>query len=486
MVTELERLVLRLESFERQVGYLKGENQLLKGSNGKLEQTIAKQGQELLKLRELVEKVAKENERLAKKNEKLLDELRKYRNENTPSGALPPYLKDELARIVKDSEEPPPDTKSAKPNCRNKRPKPERTETHSLDKCPKCKHPLRKLKKVHKRIIIHLSLPETEAVLHKSSTYFCDHCGEAVVAPIPEVLPNSKFDLNICLLVLLLNAIGTTQRKTGEILGWFGVFMCPASANNIICRMQELLGRRKYLELEQDIRRSLFGGMDETTHRHHGKTFYIQAVATMRTAFFRIFDSRSYACVKKLPSPMRGGTSDGTRAYDKILKAIQRCWAHLLRKIKYPERTFDEQWEIDQFVSFAESMGKLFHEAKHEKRRGVSVRKEYDTKLKDIALSTYKKEGNLVEVLNYILSYEGEWFTFLQYRGMEPTNNRVERALRPLVIRRKVSQHTWSEEGREALAVVQSLYQTCKLRGESFPELIRHEIEHNLNEIGKS
>jgi len=106
MVTELERLVLRLESFERQVGYLKEENQLLKGSNGKLEQTIAKQGQELLKLRDLVEKVAKENETLR-------DELRKYKNENTPSGALPPYLKDELARIVKDSQESPPDTKSA-------------------------------------------------------------------------------------------------------------------------------------------------------------------------------------------------------------------------------------------------------------------------------------------------------------------------------------------------------------------------------------
>ena len=158
----------------------------------------------------------------------------------------------------------------------------------------------------------------------------------------------------------------------------------------------------------------------------------------------------------------------------------------LLRKIKYPERTFNEEWEVSQFVSFAESMGKLFHDAKHETRRGVAVRKEYDAKLKEIVLTQYKEETNLIEVLNYTLLYEGEWFTFLQYKGMEPTNNRVERALRPLVIRRKVSQHTWSEEGREALAVVQSLYQTCKLRGESFPELVRHEIEQNLYERGKS
>ncbi len=352
MASELEKIMLKIDSLEHQNKYLHEDISQRDARIKQVEGVVGKQGQELLKLRELVEKVAtenkrlyNENERLRKENEKLRDELRKYRNENTPSGAIPPYLKDELARIVKDSEDSPPDTKSAKPNCRNKRPKPERTETHDLDKCPKCRHLLRKLKKVHKRIVIHLSLPETEAVLHKSSTYFCDHCGEAVVAPIPDVIPNSKYDLNICLLVLLLNAIGTTQRKTGEILGWFGVFMCPASANNIICRMQELLGRRKYLELEQDIRRTLFGGMDETTHRHHGKTFYIQAVATMRTVFFRIFDSCSYACVKKLPAPMRGGTSDGTRAYDKILKAIQRCWAHRVPRM-YSWCEYNVLWEM--------------------------------------------------------------------------------------------------------------------------------------------
>ena len=228
--------------------------------------------------------------------------------------------------------------------------------------------------------------------------------------------------------------------------------------------MQKLLGTRKYRELERDIRKTLFGAYDKTTHRHHGMTYYVQAVATARTAFYRIFASCSYATAKKLPATKLGGTSDGTREYDKILKAIQRCWAHLLRKIKYPERTFDEQWEVDQFVAFAEKIGELFHGAKHEKTRGAAIRKEYDSKLKEIVLSQYKEEENLVEVLNYILKYDGEWFTFLKYKGMKPTNNDAERVLRPLVIRRKVSQHTWSIQGPQPLAIVQSLRETCRLR----------------------
>ena len=462
-------------------------NQWLQETNKELEKTVEQLKKELVQKDEKIQELQKALLELAEKFDRLQKQLRKYHNENTPSGALPPYLKDELAKIVKTAEEPLPETKSAKPNCRNKRPKPERIEVHSLTKCPNCKsHKLRKLKKTRKRTMIRLIFPEAIPTLSKSNVYICDDCGEEVVAPVPDSIPNSKYDLNICLLVLLLNAIGTTQRKTMEILGWFGVLMCPATANNIICNMQRLLGTRKYRQLERDIRKELFGAYDSTSHRHRGKMYFVQGVATAKTVFYKIFETGSHATSKKLPATKFGGTSDGTRAYDAILKAIQRCWAHLLRRIKYPERTFNEQWEIDQFVSFAETMGKLFHDAKHETRRGVVVRKDYDAKLKKIALAKYKEEANLIEVLNYILSYEGEWFTFLRYKGMQPTNNDVERALRPLVIRRKVSQHTWSQDGPQPLAIVQSLRETCKLRGESFPDLVRHEVEHGLHEIGKS
>jgi hypothetical protein len=480
MASELERQLLRLENLSRGNQWLQEENKELRKEIAQLKADSAKKDEKIQELQNALLE-------LTEKFDKLQKQLRKYHNENTPSGALPPYLKDELTKIVKNAEEPPPETKSAKSNPRNKRPKPDRTEVHGcLEKCPKCRRKLRKLKKRRERVIIHLSFPVSETVLHQSEVYFCDHCDKEFAAQVPDAIPNSKYDLNICLLVLLLNAIGTTQRKTMEILGWFGVLMCPATTNNIICNMQKLLGTRKYRELEKDIRKTLFGAYDKTTHRHHGMTYYVQAVATARTAFYRIFASGTYATAKKLPATKFGGTSDGTREYDAILKAIQRCWAHLLRRINYPARTFNEQWEIGQFVAFSEKIGRLFHDAKHEKRRSVAVRKKYDSMLRGIALAQYKKEANLTEVLNYILSYEGEWFTFLRYKGMKPTNNDVERALRPLVIRRKVSQHTWGSQGPQPLAIVQSLRETCKLRGESFPELARHEVEHSLHEMGKS
>lgn len=438
----------------------------------------------ILQQQEQIKRQQEDIQRLKKEVERLSAQLRKYHNENTPSGALPPYLKDELRKITETPGEEP-QTKSAKANGRNRRPKPDRVEEHTLQTCPNCQNQLRELERVEERVMLHLILPEAEAVLHKSHTYFCDHCQEVVTPQIPDALPKSKFDLNICLLVLMLTTIGTTQRKTMEILGWFGVELCSASVNNILHRMQRHLGTRKYRELESDLKKSFFASSDETSWRNQGKLNWIWVVTNARTAFYRIFSSRSHSCAMRIPRP-KVGSCDGYRAYDKSLRYIQRCWAHALRKVKDPQRMFNDQEEIDQFKGFATKISGLYHDAKHENRRGIAVRKEYDKKLKEILLSKYKVEGNLVEAMNYLLGYEGEWFTFLQFNGVESTNNRAERMLRPLVVQRRVSQHSWSEEGRDGLAVVQSIYQTCKLREEDFPGLIRHEIEQSLYEKGDS
>lgn len=442
------------------------------------------QQEQIKQQQQQIKQLQDDNQRLKKEVERITARLHKYHNENSPSGAIPPYLKDELRKIVEKADEEP-QTKSAKTNSRNSRPKPDRIEDHTLQVCPDCRNLLRELEKTEERVVFHLILPEAEAVLHKSHTYFCDHCQKVVVPQIPDVLPKSKFDLNVCLLVLLLSVIGTTQRKTREILGWFRVKMCPASVNNILHRMQKLLGTRKYRELEAELKKSFSGGNDETGWRNHGKLNWIWVVTNAKTVFYRIFNSRSHKCAKKMPKP-KVGTCDGYRAYDKSFKYIQRCWAHALRRIKNPQRMFNNQEEIDQFKAFAEKTGGLYHDAKHETRRGIAVRKEYDKKLKEILLSKYKVEENLVDAVNYLLEYEGEWFTFLQFRGVDPTNNRAERMLRPLVVQRKVSQHSWSDEGRDGLAVIQSIYQTCKLRDEDFPKLVRHEIEQNLFEKGDS
>ena len=58
----------------------------------------------------------------------------------------------------------------------------------------------------------------------------------------------------------------------------------------------------------------------------------------------------------------------------------------------------------------------------------------------------------------------GELVRFLEEPVVEPTNNRVERALRPAVIARKVSQCSKNEAGANAFAAFTSVVQTLVKR----------------------
>ena len=58
--------------------------------------------------------------------------------------------------------------------------------------------------------------------------------------------------------------------------------------------------------------------------------------------------------------------------------------------------------------------------------------------------------------------YRDRLLTFLHMPGVEPTNNRAERLLRPAVIARKVSQCSKNEAGAHATSAFLSVIHTAK------------------------
>lgn len=440
-------------------------------------------------LKQLLADALKKIARLEKENKKLHGQLSKVLNENTPSGSAPPYLKDELksafppenANTEKTEEK-----QAPKANKRNKRPKPQKTKIHKIENCPCCGDELRPLKKKQRRVIIHLELPQSEAVEHISESGYCSKCEKRFYAQVPDSLPNLKYSLDISIFIVsLIVVFNMTQRKVAELLGQFGVSISPASVNNVYHSVREYLGERKYKEFEEELKKSMNTHADETSHRHKGKNHWTWFVGNARTVFIKISESRSSKIAKKLPLG-RYTNCDGYRAYDKAAQTIQRCWAKISRKARNPKYYFSDEWEVEQYKSFVSDLFKIFHDAKHTKKRGKDVQNKFDKRLKKLLLKPRKEERNLTRIMNYILEYEGEWFTFLLRKGISPTNNFAEQKLRPLVIKRKISQHTWSENGKKGLEVFYSLAQTCKLRKQDFGQMVKTEIIHNLHEMGKS
>ncbi len=67
------------------------------------------------------------------------------------------------------------------------------------------------------------------------------------------------------------------------------------------------------------------------------------------------------------------------------------------------------------------------------------------------------------------------WFTCVLHPEIEPTNNRAERALREIVVQRKISS-LWNEKGIKIKETIMSCLATWKLRGLNIFSMLRQTL----------
>ena len=76
---------------------------------------------------------------------------------------------------------------------------------------------------------------------------------------------------------------------------------------------------------------------------------------------------------------------------------------------------------------------------------------------------------------NLLKSQPSLW-TFLREPRLEPTNNDTERALRSIVIKRKISGPTRSRRGDEFIARAFTVHETCRRQGRDLWDFLRQAV----------
>jgi transposase len=105
------------------------------------------------------------------------------------------------------------------------------------------------------------------------------------------------------------------------------------------------------------------------------------------------------------------------------------------------------------------------------------VRNEVDSLLLRGVFSGNKRLTGLCKELHC----HREWlWTFVEVRGIEPTNNTAERALRPAVIYRKLSFGTQSQEGSRFIERMLTVSETCRLQKRSPYQWLVTAVEAHL------
>jgi len=235
-------------------------------------------------------------------------------------------------------------------------------------------------------------------------------------------------------------------------------------------RIREAL-HGSYEQIKAESKQEQCVGADETGWRTHGKKRWAWIATGQTTTILAITTSRSRRCAEELlgKNSYQPTITDRYPAYQ-LQGPHQYCIAHWKRNIE-ELKSLEKGQELHQFLS-KKMQGVFF--IWHRYQRGeiswrvfksITTRRRYEIEKK---LRYHAREGPTKRIRSFCknsLKKYGLFWTYTVVRGMEPTNNRAERDLRPIVIRRKICMGTKSRKGEEFLERMYSIYQTAVKRG---------------------
>ena len=295
----------------------------------------------------------------------------------------------------------------------------------------------------------------------------CMGCGKAHRAALPAGVPSGQIGPRA---LALVGTLGThfqlTQMKIRDLLARlmgvdFSVGAISQAHGKVALALAAPVG-----EVAQFAKHSPVKHMDETRYPREGAGNWVWAVVTPSVAWYSLLPSRARYVATSLVGEKFTGilVSDRYAVYDYVdVDKRQVCWAHLLRDFT----------RISQRPGLAGQVGRgllgagclVFRWRKEEK-----TALEFDPlcrRIKRLLMqggAQTKCTRTAKTCANLLKLYPALW-TFLQDEAVAPTNNDAERALRAVVLKRKVSGPTRSRRGDEFLANGFSVYETCRRQG---------------------
>ena len=312
--------------------------------------------------------------------------------------------------------------------------------------------------------------------------YKCRDCGHEFTAAHPDCPQKGQLGLNVILdIVMLTFGLRGVLRKVAEYLESVKGFPITATTvHNVLRRVGEAC-KGDYERTRHLIARASYKYVDETSFSVLGKRWWLWMFRDPDGhVLFALRDSRGAKVVAeilgKIPNGI--GVTDGWKAYNIFLQ-LQRCWAHLLRKV-------DD-------VKGESKKGKLLSKRIHQKfkklRRFLDKdppmeermhQKEVWEREMEELVSEFEKYEELHGPVTYIRNGLGSWYTCVAHPGMEPTNNLGEQAVREGVLWRKIIGCFRSEEGAENYQYIASLVSTWRFQGKNvygeLKELLSREL----------
>jgi transposase len=241
-----------------------------------------------------------------------------------------------------------------------------------------------------------------------------------------------------------------------------GVPISPGGIQRCVDRVSHAI-QPHYEATAEQARAAKVNYVDETAWYQHGVLAWLWVMVNTMVALFRVQASRDKTAFAALIERWAGLLgSDGYGAYQHWVHDRQTCLAHLIRRARgLSERKEPELAKFGHRVMV--ELQRLVHWATAPPTSsGVQAWYARMVHLLDQYRSRQDEAGTFARTLGREM---GALWTFVVEEGVEPTNNRAERALRFAVLWRKISQGSYNAKGDHWVERILSLQETCRLRG---------------------
>lgn len=329
--------------------------------------------------------------------------------------------------------------------------------------CPYCGGPLDP-KGTKARTIIEVDPVRKEVVRYELEQCDCGHCHRTFTARPAGVFAKGLFGNR------LLTHLALEHYVQGVTLGHLSTQL-GASQGSLWAALHQLARRLATVpqRLLLEYRRAPVKHADETGWRTDGHNGYAWLFCTEGISLFRFRQSRSASVAKEVFGTQRlRGTLivDRYNAYNQMPCSIQYCYAHLLREVQDLGKEFPAVSEVSQFVS---SFAPLLADAMKLRAQQLTAAQfgqqalELKVQIKALVHSPAQHPG-IQKIQNLFRDRATRLYHWAKNPAIPADNNRAERELRPLVIARKISFGSQSEQGALTREILMSVLHTLRKR----------------------
>jgi transposase len=306
----------------------------------------------------------------------------------------------------------------------------------------------------------------------------CRRCGATTRGRHPELAPDQRGATAHRLGPRLRAAahhlhygLGVPVRKLPAILELLaGVRLTQGALTHDALRRAEGPVGAEYETLRHGVRRAPYVHTDDTGWREGGEPAWLMAFETDTATVYQVRSRHRNEEVREvIPADYRGVMiTDRGKSYDAAEFAgvrQQKCLSHVLRSVSdvLATKSGRARWFGTHLKALLKGALALWHEGRAGPvpdfpARSERLQSQITGHLRDRVLKDDDNQRLLDEMGRH--HDAGSLVRFLAEPGVEPTNNRAERALRPAVIARKVSQCTKSARGTRAFEAWTSVLAT--------------------------